>query len=206
MRGCRPLDDGELDAMREAISRTRFAERNLTIFALGVNTGFRISEILSLRRRDVVDEDGDVRPVLVVAKRHMKGHKEGRGVKVSPALAESLRFWLEEMAEDGHSKASDLLFMAQGGRPLNRYQFWRIVREAKRAAGLKGKIATHSMRKTFANRVYSHFLKRAAAGEQIDPFRATSKAMGHREVTSTDKYLSFRNQEVDEAMDAVGWW
>jgi len=205
VQGCRPLDDLELEALREALSRTRFAERNLTILAIGVNSGFRISEILSLRRRDVVDDDGGVRPVLVVRKGAMKGKKENRGVKVNAPLGQALACWLEEMAAHGRTRANDRLFLGQGGRPLTRYQFWRVLRVAKVAAGLRGKIATHSMRKTFANRVYEHFLKRAAAGEAVDAFRATSRAMGHKEVTSTDKYLSFRSSDVDAALDAVGW-
>lgn len=199
------MDDRELEALREALSRTRWAERNLTVLAIGVNTGFRISEILSLRRRDVLDDDGGVRPVLVVRKGAMKGKRESRGVRVNAQLAQVLAFWLEHMAENGRCKANDRLFLGQGGRPLTRFQFWRVLRVAKVAAGLRGKIATHSMRKTFANRVYEHFLGRAARGESVDPFRATSRAMGHKEVTSTDKYLSFRSSDVDTALDAVGW-
>ena len=66
--------------------------------------------------------------------------------------------------------------------------------------GFTGTVATHSMRKTFANKVYQHLCQRRAAGEAIDPFRLTSKALGHRNINSTDQYLSFLEADIDHAI------
>jgi hypothetical protein len=56
------------------------------------------------------------------------------------------------------------------------------------------------MRKTFANHIYEHLCQRRAAGEAVDPFRLTSKALGHRSLTSTDGYLSFLEADIDAAI------
>ena len=40
----------------------------------------------------------------------------------------------------------------------------------------------------------------APAGEAIDPFRLTSKALGHKNITSTDSYLSFMEADIDDAI------
>ena len=39
-------------------------------------------------------------------------------------------------------------------RPINRQQAWSILREAYQSNELDGKLGTHSMRKTFADRIY----------------------------------------------------
>ena len=56
------------------------------------------------------------------------------------------------------------------------------------------------MRKTFANHVYRQLCQRRAAGEAIDPLRMTSKALGHRSITSTDGYLSFLEADIEAAI------
>ena len=57
MKGCRPLDKNELSRLKTAFTG-RMAVRNKALFFLGVNTGFRISELLSLRLRDVLTPQG----------------------------------------------------------------------------------------------------------------------------------------------------
>jgi site-specific recombinase XerD len=53
---------------------------------------------------------------------------------------------------------------------------------------LTGKLGTHCMRKTFANRVYqrlNHDLVKA------------QRALGYRNINSTVSYLSFAEEEID---------
>ena len=51
MAGCRPLTDAEV----QVVEQTFVNARDRALFVLGVYTGFRISELLSLRRGDVTD-------------------------------------------------------------------------------------------------------------------------------------------------------
>ena len=52
MKGTRPLDNAEIRRVSAAFTGT-FATRNRGLFMLGVSTGGRISELLSLRIGDV---------------------------------------------------------------------------------------------------------------------------------------------------------
>ena len=52
MRGTRPLDNNEIRKVAECFDGT-FAVRNRSLFMLGVSTGGRISELLSLTIGDV---------------------------------------------------------------------------------------------------------------------------------------------------------
>jgi excisionase family DNA binding protein len=73
-------------------------------------------------------------------------------------------------------------------------RYHRILKGIVEANELTGKIATHSMRKTFADRVYEKLGR--------DIFR-TQKALGHRNINSTVQYLSFKEADIDAAVLAM---
>jgi integrase len=79
-------------------------------------------------------------------------------------------------------------------QPTTRIQAWRILQEAFAANELTGKLGTHAMRKTFANRVY----------EKLNHDLVKSqRALGHANINSTVQYLSFREEEIDAAILAA---
>jgi integrase len=66
-----------------------YAARNKALFILGVRSGFRISEILSLTVGDVL-QHGKVMDHVTVARKHMKKKTEGRGVPLHPEARAAL--------------------------------------------------------------------------------------------------------------------
>jgi len=203
MQGCRPLSDDEITSMRTALQRGKFGSRDDAMFVFGLNTGFRVSELLALTRADVLDEFGKVPARIQVARRHMKGRTASRTVLLNQAAREAVTRWLIDSAQRGHIHGRDPLFCTLAGGRMSRFHAYRIIRRAAARAKVGGRVATHSMRKTFANSVYDYFLAEVARGVQIDPFRATSRALGHAAITSTDKYLRFRTEDVDQAIAAI---
>ena len=95
MRGCRPLTETEVQAVLGQLDGPRGA-RDRTLFLLGVRSGFRISEILSLRLGDVV-QAGRLVDRVRVSRRHMKGKREGRTVLLHPVARAALGAWVEEL-------------------------------------------------------------------------------------------------------------
>ena len=182
----------------------RQAWRNLVLFIVGVNTGRRISQMLTLRLRDVVDGRGRVVDRVFFARAVVKGKTEGHSVLLNAAARAALQPWVDHLAETSAMGLDAVLFPSEVGfnRPISRRQAWWIIRQA--VAGLAGKQGTHSMRKTFANRVYQHLLREQSRGRAVDAFRSTSKALGHRNIQSTDSYLSFLEEDVDDAIKAIG--
>lgn len=188
MRGCRPLTDPEIQALLGELGT-----RDQALLLVGLHTGFRISEILSLRVCDVVDRHGLIVERLAVAKRNMKGKRQGRSVVLHQRAAEALVVLVQQLRSQARARPHHHLFRSlhQGGyenRPITRRQAWRILREAADRLGLSGKIGTHSMRKTFAARFY------AASGEDLI---ATQAALDHESVDSTARYLGVKTANVD---------
>jgi integrase len=159
---------------------------------LGVRSGFRISELLSLRLLDVAPR-GKIVDRVTVARRHMKKKMEGRTVLLHPETKIALEEWIEEMRQAGYMTSETWVFQSRkgGNAALSRVQAFRILQGAYERAGVTGALGTHSMRKTFANRIYQRL-----DGDLIK----TQRALGHRNINSTVSYLSFRQEDIDEAI------
>jgi integrase len=200
MKGCRPLTEAEVALVRQSFGG-RYARRDQALFLLGVKSGFRISELLALQVADVWRGQRVVERV-TVPRRHIKRQLEGRTVLLHPEARAALAAWLAELQAAGPCPATTYVFRSRKGpnRPISRRHALRVLREVYDANELTGPLGTHAMRKTFANQVYQHLCARRAAGQAVDPFRLTSKALGHRSLTSTDGYLSFLEADIEAAI------
>lgn len=183
MKGCRPLSDAEVAAALAVVG----GPRNRALLLLGIKSGFRISELLSLRVKDVF-QNGSFVDEVAVARCNMKKKLEGRSVPLHAEAKAALSEWIG-------SSADPELFVFQSrkglNRAMNRGQAWRILKAAFNKCGLNGKLGTHSMRKTFAKKVYDN------TGKDLI---ATQEALGHRSMNSTAAYLSFDKSKVRDAI------
>ena len=191
MKGCRPLSPAEVEAVLAAFCGP-YATRDRALFLLGVKSGFRISELLSLRLLDVM-RAGRLLDRVSVARRNMKKKVEGRTVLLHPDARAALELWIEELRAEGYMTSDTFVFQSRKGRnaALSRVQAYRILQAAYERAGVEGQTGTHSMRKTFANNVHEKL------GRDL---LKTQKALGHRNINSTVSYLSFQQEEIDEAI------
>lgn len=191
MKGCRPLTHEEAELVAKSF-RGRFAIRDRALFLLGCKTGYRVSELISLRIGDVV-QAGRVVDAVYVARGAMKGQVEGRAVPLNPVAKQAIRSLLHELR--GASDDSFLFRSRKGANePISRFQAHRVLKAACCRAGLTGKLGTHTMRKTFANKVYDRL-----GGDLVK----VQRAMGHRNINSTVAYLSFRQEDIDEAILSI---
>jgi integrase len=194
MKGCRPLTAEEVDLVSRSFGGV-YAARDKALFLLGVKSGFRISELLSLRVGDV-SQHGRLVDRVTVQRRHMKKKLEGRTVLLHPEAKAALATWLLTLRQTPDYTAQTFVFRSRKGlnRPISLVQAWRILHEAVTTNEFTGKLGTHAMRKTFANRVY-HQLNHDLV--------KTQRAMGHKNINSTVAYLSFVEDEIDAAIMAI---
>jgi integrase len=183
------------------------------LILLGCCTGFRISELTSLNVEDVLADDGRIRPMITVARRNMKGradkdgkkgNKKSRTVKLSALAVSALDLWIPALQSRASYSKRQPLFLNCYNRRLTRFNAYHRIKTAGAACGVQSRLATHSMRKTFAKCVYDFKLASQAAGQPVDVLFETSKALGHADTKSTAAYLSFSASETDDSFDAVG--
>ena len=191
MKGCRPLTEADVTLVAQSFGGT-YARRDTALFVVGIKTGFRSSELLSLTIGDVY-QHGRVVDRVTVRRAHMKRKVEERTLVLHPAAQAAIQTWLRELAADGALLPARYLFASRKGvnRPISREHAWHLVKEAYEANGLSGALGTHSMRKTFARHVYDKL------GHDLVK---TQRAVGHKNINSTVSYLSFCEADIDAAI------
>ncbi|OGV36991.1 MAG: hypothetical protein A2020_16450 [Lentisphaerae bacterium GWF2_45_14] len=192
---CWPLTVEEVAKVADSFAG-KFKLRNRALFIFGCCTGYRISEILSLTRGDLISEQGRIVDRVIVKARNMKRKKESRFIYLADTAKEALALWLKRQEEIGLVIDKTPAFCKEFGQRLTRGTAWRILKNAYRNAGLNTSgLATHTMRKTFAERCYD-FYKRTGT---LDPMRHVQKNLRHKSIDSTDKYLRF----MDDGKEVV---
>lgn len=150
MKGCRPLTDSEIATVKESFIRTR----DKALFMLGLKAGLRISELLSLKVGDVY-QHGRMADSVYVERKYMKKKIEGRAMPLHQEGKDALSVWVKDLEKAGKAEPSSPLFKSRkGSRSITRVQAFRVLKEIYETNGMIGKLGMHSLRKTFANRIY----------------------------------------------------
>ena len=195
MKGTRPLDNNEIRLVSACFDGT-FEIRNRGLFMLGVSIGGRISELLNLQIGDVYQNG---KPVidLLFDKSIVKGGEVSRAVPVNSdgrRAIEALITWHGERYQN--TDKSRPLFPSrngQGAKRMSRRTAHDVLKIAFEAAGLNGHLATHSLRKSFAQRLY----------DKTGDIFAVQEMLGHKSVATTQKYLGVNYTSVREAVEEM---
>ena len=194
MKGSRPLSDAEVRQVVQSFQGSN-ALRDRALFVLGVKTGLRISELLSVTVGDVL-QHGRIADRITIRRRHMKRKVEGCTVPLHPEVKDALAEWIAHLQERAPVSISPPVFLSRKGvgRAIGRKHAWRIPTTNYAGSNLPGTLGTHAMRKTFANKVH------VLLGRDLVK---TQRALGHRNINSMVAYLSFMEEEIDEAILAL---
>jgi site-specific recombinase XerD len=201
LSGMRPLTKAEVEAVLTSFTG-HMSQRNRALFRLGINTGFRITEILSLTLGDVIEKDGSIKDFIVVHKCNMKGKTQSRGVSLGQPERHELGKWCAELSRHNRIIRTDAVFCRNFSREaISRQAAHNILKAAFDRAGLKGRLATHSMRKTFAQKMHSAFKR----SRKADPLIDTQQALGHKDINSTIKYLQINHCRIQKTIQENAW-
>ena len=197
MRGTRPLTTEEILKVSKQFKGT-FETRNRCMFKIGVNVGGRISELLSLQIGDVWQNNKAVSDLLFT-KGMVKGKETSRMIPVNndcrEAIAELIK-WHKEQCRDLNTRRPLFTSRKTGKgqlKALSRTQAHRILVEAFRGAGLNGKLATHSMRKTFAQNIY----------DNTGDLALCQELLGHLNISTTRQYVSVSYDKCKRAVESI---
>jgi len=204
MAGRKPLLETELPLVYAALAE--FSARDRALFILGLNTGFRISELLALNVGDVWDGER-IRPQVKVTRAKLKGGRgmrrkgiSSRTVPVNEAATQALqRYLFARLGEgEGEVAATDPLFPSRfHGQRLTRWGANDIVHAVLAKAGIDGNAdyGTHSLRKSFCRQIYK------GTGNDLNLTRAV---MGHSSCSTTQQYLHVDEEEIVSAIMGLG--
>ncbi len=144
--------------------------------------GLRVSELCSLKQRDIIK---DVEIIRVFG----KGSKE----RLVP-IGKSAIYWIEQYVLKARHQfiklfnTDDLLFLNQRGKGLTRMSIWKIVNFYANKAGVTIKCYPHIFRHSFA----THLLEGGA------DLRAVQEMLGHSDISTTQIYTHLDKEYIKE--------
>ena len=198
-----PLPDRFLEPEeRERLLAQLGNSRDRLLFTLGINTGFRVSELLSLQWGQLW-KNGQPVDVVTVSRGKLKGGRtkqtrvRSRHVALNAAAAASVREHVFAECGSAEPNPQGWVFASAKRRPgvISRRHALHILAQAAERAGLATGVSTRSLRRSFGRDVY------ARSGHDL---LLTQAAMGHRSVLSTQAYLRRREDEAQEIVRQLG--
>ena len=116
--------------------------RNYAMIVSGAHTALRISDLLRLKWDDVYDKKlREFRSHITLTEKKTEKQKI---IALNPKAIEALRLYFP------HRRGSYIFTNNRGNeKPISRVQAWRVIRAAAAAIKAAGRIACHSLRKTF---------------------------------------------------------
>ena len=149
------------------------SERDYVIWVLGLNSGLRVSDIVGLNVCDVVDKTH----ITIIEKKTQK--------RKSFYINDKLKRVLEKYTKGRN--LDEPLFLGERGKRLDRKQVYRFIIKACKNLGIKVKVSTHTMRKSFGYHHYQQFK---------DPI-ILQKIFNHSNQRITLFYIGIEQDEID---------
>ena len=157
------------------------SKRNRLIFAFGINTGLRVSDILGLNVEDVKNKS-------YVEIREKKTGKYKR-FPLNSKLKALIKDYLKERENLYAIGAEIPLFVGKKHHRLHRSQVYRFLNEACEQLGISANIGTHSMRKSFGYHFYKKF----------NDVALLQKILNHSSPAITLRYIGIAQDEIDNS-------
>jgi integrase/recombinase XerD len=144
-------------------------------------TGVRISELINIKRKNLLSEVGLVRVI-------GKGQKE-RVVPIGEKAIEAVEKYLSDLRPRiANQNSQDVLFLNRRGRRFSRMGVWKILKKYVNRAGIKKKVTPHTIRHSFA----THLLEGGA------DLRAVQEMLGHADISTTQIYTHLDREYLKE--------
>jgi integrase len=148
-----PIKDiKSINKIKEILKRQ--SQRDLLLFVLGINTGIRVSDLLSLRISDVADGK-EIKEFIYINDINNGDDSKNSNEQKAYFLNNSVKKELRKYFSQHDFTECDFLFKSKkNNQPITRQQAYRIINSAAKEAGIQGKIGTHTLRKTFGYHAY----------------------------------------------------
>ncbi len=182
MNSVEPIRDEKKIKAMKAILKSE-SVRNYTLFTLGINIGLRVSDLLNLKLFDVLAEKGNVKDSIYM--REKKTGKEKIFV-LNKTAKEAIKEYVGSL---NNFDMDWFLFKSRKGKnlPISRIHAYEILNNAARMIGIKEKIGTHTLRKTFGY----HARMRGT------PIEILQKIFNHTSPAITMRYIGITQDEIE---------
>lgn len=188
------LDIEDLNAILKAVRtgagtstararQEKWKERDLLIMFLFMNTGMRKTALSEINLEDISFSD---KKLTVIDKRNTK-----QIYTINEEMEAAIKTWLKKREKLLNGIQCDALFISSQKQRMCEKAIYDLVRKYSNQA-LGFKISPHKLRSAFVTIYYE------ASGHDIE---ATCKAVGHKDVSITSRYIVKENDARDSAIN-----
>lgn len=172
--------------------------RDNMLFIVGINFGLRISDLLQLRFTQLINDDFSFKttfPILEKKTRNTRKIQRNRYISINDAVMDAVTLYLKHT----HCKLDDYLFRSESNRgsnqnkPMSRMSADRILKGIAKDLCLENKMATHSLRKTFA------YHQMVMSNNDPRKLLLLQKMFGHSSAAQTLDYIGITGEEIEDA-------
>lgn len=168
------------------------SNRNYMLFILGISTGYRAGDLIKLKVRDIKESlDTGYFTIMEGKKLNSKNIREKNRKPRKVVIVKNLRNKLEEYIRD--SNDFDYMFPSRKGGYIQVKRVSQILKEAGDYFNIE-KISAHSMRKTYAYRIYE---------KNEHDLLAIKEMLGHSSTEETKAYLGLDREVFDNYSETL---
>lgn len=161
-------------------------KRDYMLFILGIATGYRAGDLVKLKVRDIEEAlNNGYFEIMEGKKLHSKNIRERNRKPRRVVIVKNLRSKLEEYIKGKNE--FDYMFPSRKGGYIKVKRVSQILKEAADYFHIK-RISAHSMRKTYAYRIYD------TNGHDL---LAIKEMLGHSSIEETKAYLGLDRETYD---------
>lgn len=191
--GCRPLKDDEIETLKDYFNNAPFHKnlaRDKVYIYLSLYIGWRVSEVIQIKVADVYDSvNKRVYDSVSISKHKVKKKVAGKSSPINDDLKHILEHYIL------HYQPQIYLFPSPQGGHITYRTALRMAHKHLDGAGLDpSNLATHSFRKTLAEKVYK------AVGNDLI---ALQYALHHKNISSTSSYIKPNKEKVQNVLDKL---
>ena len=174
-------EQSKIEEMKRELKKN--GTRDYLLFYTGINTGLRISDIIKLKVKDVLNPDRTMKTHIDIIEEKTKKKKR---FKINNGLVEELRQFTKDMDFE------EYIFKSRKGenKPITRIQAYRSLTNAGAKIGLE-EIGTHTLRKTFGYHFY----------QQTKDVALLQELFNHSAPSITLRYIGINQDKIDQAYD-----
>ncbi len=180
MEFVQPIKDvKQIDTIKKLLKQQNL--RDYCLFVLGINSGLRISDLLKLTILDVTD-NGKVKDRIRLRENKTNKFKDF-------PISENAKSAIKEYLKTRNIQENEPLFLSRKNKGfLLRQQAYKIINDVAKSIGIKDKIGTHTLRKTFGYHAYNN-------GYDLSLIQ---KLFNHSSPSITLHYIGITQEELDD--------
>jgi len=188
-----PIRDPKKIAQIKNLLRGQRRYRDLLLFVVGINSALRISDLLTLRIGQFLDDQRNIKGRFSI-------HEQKRGKRQEVVINNSIKETLTEYISAYPAITIDPYYFVFFNKKLKNYrksikrgQAWKLITTICHEVGLRGNFDTHTLRKTWGYH---------ARLQGVDLALIMHK-LNHSSISTTKRYLGITDEELQAVVQRL---